>query len=907
MKCPKCHLDNPETSRFCDDCGTQLPPLHDPPPVMTETLQTPVRELTTGSTFAGRYQVIEELGHGGMGRVYKVQDTKIGEKIALKLIRPEAGLDKTSLERFSNELKLARKIRHKNVCQMFDLGEDQGTRYITMEYVHGEDLKQLIRKVGQLSPGQSIGIARQVCDGLEEAHKLGVVHRDLKPQNIMVDDDGKARIMDFGIARSLTGKSITGAGVMIGTPEYMSPEQIEGKDTDQRSDIYSLGVILYEMVTGRVPFEGETPFTIGVKHKSEIPKNPKEINAQLSDDLSRVILKCLEKEKAARPQSAAELRAELERIERGLPTTERVAPERKPSTSKQITVSFRPVKLLIPAVAVIAVIAAAIIFWPKKASDLDPKRVAVAVFENETGDSKLDTVGRLAADMIIQALSPAGLFSIAPLPPAETMPDRAKAKNRLRLLAEETKAGKIVSGTYYLQGESIRFHAKVTDIANNENLLDLVPVSGPVQEPSQALEALRSKLLGGLAMIFDPSLTDDLLLMGEPPRYDAYIEYLDGLRADQRADYPKAIAFYHRSATLDPNFKEALLSEAFAYWNLAQYAKAQELFTEIEKARESLPTYWRYFLDYIQAILRGDMEEAHSAAGQIVALNPAKINDYVSKAASALSINYPQEVVDSLSRIDLFDKRLGKEDKGLTASQLMTAYHMLGKHMQELKVARRVRKAYPQLLSLLSFEARALAAMGRVNDVQKLIEESKTLPPQSEYSPGSIMRDIGRELRAHGHKEAAIPILNQAVQWFKSRPQEEKATVANRFALAGAFYALDKWDEAETLIEDLHSELPEDINYYGLLGSIAARKGNREKALKISQEMKDNKTPYLFGYPTYWRARIAALLWDKESAVNLLREAIKQGRDYQDLNFFPQDFESLQDFPSFQQLMKPKG
>ncbi|HSA96605.1 MAG TPA: serine/threonine-protein kinase, partial [Acidobacteriota bacterium] len=201
---------------------------------MTETLQAPVHELATGSTFAGRYQVIEELGQGGMGRVYKVLDTKIGEKVALKLIRPEAGLDRKSLERFSNELKLARKIRHKNVCQMFDLGEDRGTRFITMEYVHGEDLKQLIRKVGRLSPGQAVGIARQICDGLEEAHKLGVVHRDLKPQNIMVDADGNVRIMDFGIARSLAAKSTTAPGVLIGTPEYMSPEQVEGQGVDPR-------------------------------------------------------------------------------------------------------------------------------------------------------------------------------------------------------------------------------------------------------------------------------------------------------------------------------------------------------------------------------------------------------------------------------------------------------------------------------------------------------------------------------------------------------------------------------------------------------------------------------------------------------------------------------------------------
>jgi tRNA A-37 threonylcarbamoyl transferase component Bud32/tetratricopeptide (TPR) repeat protein len=910
-KCPTCHSDNPDTLKFCGECGIQLLPPYDHPPIMTETLQTPVRELTTGSTFAGRYQVIEELGHGGMGRVYKVQDTDIKEKVALKLLRPEITLDKETVERFSNELKLARKISHRNVCRMFDLGRAEGTTFITMEFVPGEDLKSFLHRAKQLSIGTAISIARQVCEGLEEAHRLGVVHRDLKPGNIMIDKDGDAKIMDFGIARSLSGIGITGAGVLIGTPEYMSPEQVEGKDVDQRSDLYSLGIILYEMVTGRLPFAGDTPLSVAHKHKYEAPKNPKLLNPNIPDDLSGLILKSLEKDKTQRYQSAADLRAELERIERGLPTTERVAPQKKPSTSKQITVSFRPAKLLIPAVAIIAVIAAAIIFWPKKAPDLDPKRVAVAVFENETGDSKLDPVGRLAADMVIQALRPAGLFSVAPLSMAETMPDRAKGKNRLRLLAEETKAGKIVSGTYYLQGESIQFHAKITDIANNKDLLDLEPVTGPVKEPSQALETLRSKLLGGLAMIFDPSLKEDLLFIGEPPKYDAYLEYIDGCVALGRADYPKAIASFQRSATLDPDFKEALLAEGFAYWMQGQYAKAQELFANIEKARESLPAFGRYMLDLNQASLRGDLEGAHSAAGQIVALYPARIDAIINKASSALCLNYPQEVVDSLSKIDLFDKHLPEDEKGFTRSLLTTAYHMLGNHKEELKVARGIRKAYPRLLSSLSNEAPALAALGRVKDLQILIEESKTLPPQSGYSLGLIMLDSGRQLRAHGYKKAAVQILNQAAQWFEGLPQAEKATVANRDILSRAFYALDKWDEAESLIRILHNELPVDtvdgVDEYAYLGLIAARKGDREKALKISQELKDNKSPYLFGHPTYWRARIAALLGDKEGAVQLLQEAIKQGVDYQILYLYPQDFESLQDYPSFQQLMKPKG
>ena len=409
-------------------------------------------ELTTGSTFAGRYQVIEELGHGGMGRVYKVHDTKVGEKIALKLIRPEAGLDKTSLERFSNELKLARKIRHKNVCQMFDLGEDQGVRYITMEYVHGEDLKQLIRKVGRLSPGQAIGIARQVCDGLEEAHKLGVVHRDLKPQNIMVDEDGNARIMDFGIARSLTGKSITGAGMLIGTPEYMCPEQVEGKDVDQRSDIYSLGIILYEMVTGRRPFDGETALSIAHKQKYEAPEDPRKLNPQIPEGLARTILKCLEKDKAARYESARALDADLAGIEEGLPTTEKVVPKRKGLTTRDITVTFNVRKLVVPAILVLAAIAAAVFFLlvRKPGPALNPKLALVATFVNRTGDATLDDLGQIASDSVTRGLSQMGIVEVVPTrsrswrPPGSPGPGRGAqrvAAPTSRALAKSTGAG----------------------------------------------------------------------------------------------------------------------------------------------------------------------------------------------------------------------------------------------------------------------------------------------------------------------------------------------------------------------------------------------------------------------------------------------------------------------------------
>jgi len=378
----------------------------------------PSFDLSRGDIFADRYEIIEDLGEGGMGRVYKAIDQKINEAVALKLIKPEIGFNTKAIERFRNELKIARKISHRNICRMFDLGEEGFLQYISMEYVAGEDLKRFVRRAGQLTSGKAIFIAKQVATGLTEAHRLGVIHRDLKPQNIMIDQDGNARIMDFGIARFVDSDKLTGSGVMIGTPEYMSPEQAEIKEVDKRTDIYSLGVVMYEMVTGQVPFEGETPLSIVMKHKSTLPRNVHEINTLVPKALAAIISKCLEKDRDKRYQTAEELIEDLNKIEKGLATQERVVPKKAATAMKTIQKSLPMKKLLLPAAAILAiaiVLVAVLKFFPKK-SIQDPIE---AVF---------------AQSMLTPDLLPAIEFVRSPLleVEAEETPTAAPAKKEVQ-------------------------------------------------------------------------------------------------------------------------------------------------------------------------------------------------------------------------------------------------------------------------------------------------------------------------------------------------------------------------------------------------------------------------------------------------------------------------------------------
>lgn len=298
-----------------------------------------------------RYEVIDLVGQGGMGQVYKAIDRELDEVVALKLLKPKLSSDPVVISRFKQEIKLTRKIKHKNVARIFDLGEVGGFKFISMEYIDGKSLKDLILSGGQLSIPLAMHVWRQVLEGVAAAHDEGIVHRDIKPQNIMVSRDYTAFVLDFGIARSLDSEDLFQKGVLIGSPAYMSTEQALRKEIDHRSDIYSLGVLLFELLTGQTPFRAHSLVAAANKHVTETPPDPRTIRPEIPEWMAKLILRCLEKDPAARWQTVREMIAEVSSRDTGAlaPAAERGGargPAARPGTAP--AVATLPVEALPP-------------------------------------------------------------------------------------------------------------------------------------------------------------------------------------------------------------------------------------------------------------------------------------------------------------------------------------------------------------------------------------------------------------------------------------------------------------------------------------------------------------------------------------------------------------------------------
>jgi len=440
--------------------------------------QTSVPLLETGDVMAGRYEILQLLGEGGMGAVYKVRDRELDRFVALKLIRRELSSNPAIVARFKQELLLSHQVTHKNVIRIYDLGDSDGIKFITMEFVEGEDLRSLILENKKFPPKEAVEIIQQVCRALEAAHAVGVIHRDLKPQNVMRDKSGRILVMDFGMARTLEGDGMTQSGALVGTMEYMSPEQALAKDLDQRSDLFAVGLIFYELLTGKMPYKAESAVASLIKRNQERAIPVTDHDGTIPLQLSNIVSKCLERDPALRYQTASEMLQDLDdwlgnRAAANLGFQPAVEPWGR-TIHWPLVIGVATVLLL----AIAGFLFRGTLFPPSaKTASAPALSLAILPFRNASGDPSVDWLGSSLADMLstdvgqsahLRTVSPERLHQI--LSDLRVAPGTSIDPNTISRIAQFSNADTLVWGQYARFGGQIRIDATLRDLKHDRNL-----------------------------------------------------------------------------------------------------------------------------------------------------------------------------------------------------------------------------------------------------------------------------------------------------------------------------------------------------------------------------------------------------------------------------------------------------
>jgi len=808
--------------------------------------------LPEGFEIGQRYRVVKLLGRGGMGAIYRVRDLELDRDIALKLIRPEIAEDRATLERFKREIQLSSRITHRNVLRVYDLGEVEGIRFLTMQLVDGEDLASLIKREGRLPLPRVIAIFGEICKGLAAAHEQGVVHRDLKPQNVMLDAAGNAYVTDFGLAKSLAGTGMTEMGAILGTPFYMSPEQVRGEPAGPRSDIYALGVILYEMVTGRVPFTGDSVYEVMMRRLSHKPKSATELNPQMPAFLQKIMERCMATDPAARYPSVDAVLADL-----AAGTF---------STNVRFELIRRRRLLVTAAAAVVAALAVGGVVWLAKRQSApkakEPARpVLIADFENRTGDPVFDGTLETAFGIALEDAAFITSFNrgsakkiAAQLQPGAT----ALPEPLARLVASREGIGVVTAGSVETKGEGYRVTVRAVDSVTGKPIVSAEADAAGKNAVLGAVAKLASKVRSALGDTMPESARLAAAETYSAGSFEAAHEYSVAQEAAFAGRWDDAAKGYRKAIELDANMGRAYAGLAAVYQNQGRPEEAKKTFEDALARLERMSDREKFRTRGLYYVTVRKPEKAVEELSNLVAQYPSDTNGIANLAlayfyrrdmAKALSVGrrfteiYPK-AVPQRNNVGLFAMYAGdfeaaeKEQKDVL--DLNPKFHLayVGLALSQLAAAK-PDDARDTWVKLAALDARgaSLAAMGLADMALAAGNPSEAVPilekgiatdlaaKDAEAAAAKLVA-VGEALLALGKEKAALASAEKAVSLAKG---ENILFPAARIVLAAG-----QAPRALALAAELGKRLESDPQSYGKLIEAEAqlRAGKPAEAIK---------------------------------------------------------------------------
>src|SRR6266849_317319 len=908
MICVRCHTPNPTSAENCSRCGSGLDAAAEAADVgFGATLEvSDSASIHTGTDFGPRYHVESLLGSGGMGKVYKARDRELDRTVAIKVLRPDLMTDPQAMQRFKHELLLASSISHPNILRIHDLGEYNAVKFISMAYVDGGDLTQLLHKEGRLPLPRTLNIMKQLAAALAAAHAVSVVHRYLKPQNIMLDRDDHVYVSDFGIAKTLESDRtrVTRTGAVLGTPLYMSPEQVEGKPVDHRSDLYTLGLIFYEMLTGVLPFSGDTTFQLMYQRVHEVPKRPELVIPDLPPYLSRICLKCLEKEPAKRYQSAGEILADLEF--QHAPTQTRTV---------QITLPVVSGKTwLISAAALVVLVAGLLALHPVRtflfhhkpaeaASGIPSleqgKFVAVLPMRILGDPSSLNYV----ADGLVEALS-AKLFQLHDMHTAsaaevqKALPNNTSpAPPSLNELARHLGVNLVISGTIQGSGDKLRIIANLDDVAGGRRVWTQ-EFSGVQQD----LLTLEDQIYAGLveALALKPTSEESARATPHPTEnieaYDLYLKGRSAMRGQQDVkNIQAAVGFYEQALKKDQSFALAYAGVADA--SLIMYHEKKDSFWS-QKALAAAQQAER---------LNDNLPEVHFSLGNV----------YTASGKGAEAVSELKRALQLAPNSDEGYRGLGK------------AYLALGQKNLALQAYQKAIELNPYYWVNYNYAGQAFSRLGEYDKALASFQRIIELEPDNSFG----YLNTGMAYFQQGKYDQCIRFFQKALQiqphymtysdlgtaffflkrYAESVPMFEKAVEMNQNDsmmmgnLADAYRWSNQVDKANATYERAialgFKQLqvnPRDANVLEQLGLYYAKKGDAIQALDFMRRARALSPADV--NMIYNQAVVFAIGGRTAEALKALREALQKGYSLEEIKSDP-ELGTLQALPEFKKLV----